>query len=128
MSEFMAAQNPLSEQEMRFLKAFKLFLMLDPERSKIAQTFAGLSPEALDKLSPNEQRTLIRTYHMALEDPNAFLLAHKVVSTIVRPFSRVLFFCLHRRSLCFSVHDQSIHVVPPAVTEDISRGHDNVRA
>ncbi len=55
---FMADQKPLSENEKRFLRAFKLFLTLDPERSEIAQTFAGLSPEALDKLSP-EQCSLI---------------------------------------------------------------------
>ena len=84
----MAAQKPLSEREKRFLRAFKLFLTLDPERSKLAQTFAGFSPEALDQLSPDEQRSLIRTYHMALEDPAAFLSAHKIASTVLRPFAR----------------------------------------
>ena len=78
----MAAQKPLSENEKRFFGAFKLFLMLDPERSEIAQTFASLSPEKLDKLSPNKQRSLIRTYHLALEDPDAFLFAHKIASRV----------------------------------------------
>ena len=84
----MPAQKPLSEHEKRYLRAFKLFLDVDPKRSEVAEAFTGLSPKTLDKLSPNKQRSFIKLYHMALEDPETFLLVQKVTSKILRPFSR----------------------------------------
>jgi hypothetical protein len=57
--------QPLSEKERRYLRAYKLFLeSIDPSYEKLTQD--------LDQWPPRGQREVIEAYHHWLEDPDAF--------------------------------------------------------
>ena len=63
--------EPLSEKERRYLRAYKLFLeSIDPSYEKLTQD--------LDQWPPRGQRETIEAYHRWLEDPAAFKWSQKL--------------------------------------------------
>jgi hypothetical protein len=76
-------ENPLDAQEQRYLNALKLFIERS-ENPKHRQAAIDL-----DELSPKEQRAMIASYHLALEDPQTFMFARKlahIVSWVAHPW------------------------------------------
>jgi hypothetical protein len=80
--ETMAQEKPLDAQEQRYLNALKLFMDRgeDPKHKEAAKW--------LDEMTPEEQRCLIQSYHLALEDPDAFVLSHKLINWL-SPYFRL---------------------------------------
>jgi hypothetical protein len=82
----MAREQPLTEQEKRYLKALKLFM----ERSEKPEFQE--SAKMLDELSPEQARAMIGSYHLALEDPQAFVMSQKIIrwiSPILHPWAHI---------------------------------------
>ena len=83
----MADETPLTEQEKRYLNALKLFM----ERSEDLSHHE--SAKMLDEFSPEQARTMIASYHLALKDPRAFYVAHKIsgwISPILHPWVHIV--------------------------------------
>ena len=79
--EAMLSKEPLNEQEKRFLGALKLLLEADPRH--------GGDAKILDELTPEQQRYMINFYHLALDDPQAAIFAHRIIpyiSPILAPY------------------------------------------
>jgi hypothetical protein len=77
----MISKEPLNEQEKRFLRALRLFLEADPRHEGKAKILDGFTPE--------QQRYMINVYHLALDDPQAAMFAHKImpyISPILTPY------------------------------------------
>jgi hypothetical protein len=72
----MTKNQELNEQERRHLRALKWFFEQsdDPKYSD-----AG---KVIDELSPDQQRLIIDSYHLALDDPAAFLLSRKLMKRL----------------------------------------------
>ena len=82
----MTEEKPLTEQEKRYLGALKLFMESseDPKHHD-----AG---KVLDEMSAEDQRRIIATYHFGLENPQAILLANKImgwISPILHPWKTI---------------------------------------
>ena len=73
--------EPLTDQEKRHIGALKLFLEAsdDPEGIESARM--------LDEFSPDQARAIVARYHLALDDPRAFFVAHKL-NKWLSPFFR----------------------------------------
>lgn len=76
----MLSKEPLNEQEKRHLRALKLFLEAHPKHAE--------DGKILDDMTPEQQRCLINFYHLGLDDPQAFLFAHKIMwlAPVLGPF------------------------------------------
>jgi len=90
----MANEQPLTEQEKRYLNALKLFMERGgkPELQE--------SAKMLDELSPKQARAMIGSYHLALEDPRAFAISQKIIgwiSPILHPWAHIRNIFRHRK-------------------------------
>ena len=82
----MANEQSLTEQEERYLNALKLFMERGgkPELQE--------SAKMLNELSPDQARVMIGSYHLALEDPRAFVISQKIIgwiSPILHPWVHI---------------------------------------
>jgi hypothetical protein len=90
----MADEKPLTEQEKRYLNALKLFM----ERSEDPSHHE--SATMLDEFSPEQARAMIASYHLLLEDPQAFYVAHKIsgwISPIFHPWVYIVNYIRRRK-------------------------------
>jgi len=69
---FRKQEKELNEQECRHLGAVKLFL------ESVDSRYAEPAGHAIDEMPPWAQRRMIESYHLWLEDPDAFVLSRKL--------------------------------------------------